>query len=186
MRGADRWQAICAILLAACLWGAIPPARATPASPQPGGLSPIDQLGVDVWDGPDGPGAGWVRDIAEDPKGFIWVATPNGLARFDGRRFRRFTAVDTPGLPHSGIRSLALARDGRLWLGLDFGGIRAMRNGLIEASAEASAFPADNHAVDLLVDRHGALWAATPQGLWRLAGGTARQVRSGDIRSLAL
>lgn len=186
MRGADRWQVICAILLAACLWGAIPQARATPAAPPPGSLSPIDQLGVDVWDGPEGPGAGWVRDLAEDPRGFIWVATPNGLARFDGRRFRRFTAVDTPGLPHSGIRSLAPAPDGRLWLGLDFGGIRVMRNGLIEASAEASAFPADNHAVDLLVDRHGALWAATPQGLWRLAGGTARQMRSGDIRSLAL
>ncbi len=151
-----------------------------------GGLSPIDQLGVDAWDGPDGPGAGWVRDIAEDPKGFIWVATPNGLARFDGRRFRRFTAVETPGLPHNGIRSLALGRDGRLWLGLDHGGIRAMRNGLIEAPAQAMAFPSDIEAVDLVVDRHDVLWVATPQGLWRIAGGMARQVRPGDIRSLAL
>jgi ligand-binding sensor domain-containing protein len=186
MRGAERWHAIRAILLAACLWSiaAVPGAQA--ATVPVGGLSPIDQLGVDVWDGPDGPGAGWVRDIVEDPQGFLWMATPNGLARFDGRRFRRFTAVDTPGLPHSGVRSLALAGDGRLWLGLDHGGIRVMRNGLIETSAEAAAFPADNVAVDLLVDRDDVLWAATPQGLWRLAGGRAEQVRSGDVRSLSL
>jgi len=185
MRGADRWQAIRVFLLAAWLWVAVAEAHAA-TSPPVAGLSRINQLGVDVWNGPDGPGAGWVRDIAEDPQGFVWVATPNGLARFDGRRFRRFTAVDTPGLPHSGISSLAVARDGRLWLGLNHGGIRLMRDGQVVASPEAAAFPADNSAVDLLVDRHDVLWAATPQGLWRLAGGTAKQVRSGDIRSLAL
>ncbi|MBP6815547.1 MAG: PAS domain-containing protein [Thermomonas sp.] len=184
MRGADRWQAIRAILLAALLPAAVPAAHS--AAPPVGGLSRVDQLGVDVWNGPEGPGAGWVRDIAEDPRGFVWLATPNGLARFDGRRFRRFTAVDTPGLPHSGISSLALARDGRLWLGLNHGGIRSMRDGQVVPSAEAAAFPEDISAVDLLVDRHGVLWAATPQGLWRLADGTAKQVRSGDIRALAL
>lgn len=185
MRGADRWQAIRAILLVAWLWVAVAEAHAA-TSPPVAGLSRINQLGVDVWNGPDGPGAGWVRDIAEDPRGFVWVATPNGLARFDGRRFRRFTAVDTPGLPHSGISSLALARDGRLWVGLNHGGIRLMRDGQVVASPEAAAFPADNSAVDLLVDRHDVLWAATPQGLWRLERGSAKQVRSGDIRSLAL
>ena len=186
MRGAHRWHALRALLLAACLCGTLFEARATTPSPAMGGLLPIEQLGVDVWDGPDGPGAGWVRDIAEDPQGFLWLATPNGLARFDGRRFRRFTAVDTPGLPHSGIRSLALARDGRLWVALDHGGIRVMRDGVIERPREATAFPADTHAVDMLVDRHDVLWAATPQGLWRIAEGTAKQVRLGDIRSLAL
>ncbi|WP_271679806.1 two-component regulator propeller domain-containing protein [Thermomonas mangrovi] len=186
MRGAHHRHALRALLLAACLCGTLPGARAATPSPAKAGLSPIEQLGVDVWDGPDGPGAGWVRDIAEDPRGFIWLATPNGLARFDGRRFRRFTAVDTPGLPHNGISALAMTRDGRLWLGLDHGGIRVMRGGIIERPPAAAAFPVDNHAVDMLVDRHDVLWAATPQGLWRLAGGTAQQVRSGDIRALAL
>ena len=35
----------------------------------------------------DGLSGNSIRDLLEDRKGFIWIATDNGLDRFDGRNF---------------------------------------------------------------------------------------------------
>lgn len=66
-----------------------------------------------------------VTAIAEDASGFIWIGTPSGLIRYDGYRFRRYKR--DPNKPDSlggvFIRALALAADGRLWIGTDADGV---------------------------------------------------------------
>lgn len=37
-----------------------------------------------------------VKGIAQDKNGFVWLATENGLTRFDGRQFRNFNASNLP------------------------------------------------------------------------------------------
>ncbi|MEO1626518.1 MAG: histidine kinase [Bacteroidota bacterium] len=51
-------------------------------------------------------------DIIEDKGGFIWLAASNGLYRFDGKEFKKYTHPDQKGLS---IFDLNLDKDGRIW-----------------------------------------------------------------------
>jgi ligand-binding sensor domain-containing protein/anti-sigma regulatory factor (Ser/Thr protein kinase) len=50
----------------------------------------------------------------EDNKGFLWVATDAGIARFDGKRFQVFTTRD--GLPDNEVLSVIKEANGRIWV----------------------------------------------------------------------
>jgi hypothetical protein len=60
---------------------------------------PRDYL-VDVWDTERGLPSSLVASLAQTPQGYLWVATQNGLLRFDGLRFVAFDPDNTPELPH--------------------------------------------------------------------------------------
>ena len=66
-----------------------------------------------------------VTAICEDASGLIWIGTPSGLIRYDGYRFRRYTRDSSSANSLGGvfIRALALAKDGRLWIGTDADGL---------------------------------------------------------------
>lgn len=59
-----------------------------------------------------------VRSIVQDPDGFIWFATNNGLNRYDGQTFKIYTgSAGIPGsLSHNEILDLHVDRQGRLWV----------------------------------------------------------------------
>jgi signal transduction histidine kinase/CheY-like chemotaxis protein len=61
----------------------------------------------------EGLGDLYVRCLAQDRPGFIWIGTRNGLFRFDGRQFRPYGPAN--GLPSSSIFDLKLTSDGALW-----------------------------------------------------------------------
>ncbi len=69
----------------------------------------------------DGLSHGTINALLQDAAGFLWVATNTGLNRFDGSRFDAFVHVaqDERSLGDNFIRSLALAGDGRLWVGME-------------------------------------------------------------------
>lgn len=52
-------------------------------------------------------------DIIQDRKGFIWVATDNGVAKFDGVTFTRFTKND--GLTDNTVFKIHEDKKGRIW-----------------------------------------------------------------------
>ena len=49
----------------------------------------------------DGLASNAVNDIAADPRGFLWFATPEGLSRFDGYGFLNETT--STGLPAAAV-----------------------------------------------------------------------------------
>ena len=53
--------------------------------------------------------------MAFEKDGTAWVASTDGLFRYDGYRWTRFTAHD--GLPSSYIRCVYITRSGHLWVG---------------------------------------------------------------------
>jgi len=59
-----------------------------------------------------------VREIAQDQYGFLWVATWDGLACFDGLEFRKFYHVpgDSTTLPYFEIHDLAIDKDNTVWV----------------------------------------------------------------------
>jgi len=60
-----------------------------------------------------------MNDILGDKTGFMWFATDQGLARFDGYEFRTFGLED--GLPSKTITALLQDHDGSYWLGTNKG-----------------------------------------------------------------
>src|SRR5262245_51981815 len=56
---------------------------------------------------------GPVNAIQKTPDGFLWIGTQNGLVRFDGQHFQRFSVGNQLG--QAAILSLLAAPDGDLW-----------------------------------------------------------------------
>src|SRR5688572_20989215 len=68
--------------------------------PAPGALSQsTPEYIIDVWQTEDGLPQNSVNAIAQTPDGYLWLATFNGLARFDGVAFKVFDPQNTPELP---------------------------------------------------------------------------------------
>src|SRR4051812_40598262 len=73
----------------------------------------------------DGLSSGSVYNIIKDSFGFIWLATEDGLNRFDGTNFyvyRHNPAIPT-GLRVNHITALLEDNKGRLWIGTNGGGL---------------------------------------------------------------
>ncbi len=68
---------------------------------------------------------GFNTALAQDKVGFLWIATPNGLARWDGYRIRIYKPQmnDPHSLPDINIQSLHVDTHGRLWIGTSAGGL---------------------------------------------------------------
>jgi len=57
-----------------------------------------------------------VQAIAQTPDGYLWLATRDGLARFDGIRFKVFQKSNTPELPTNRLGWVTTDEVGRLWI----------------------------------------------------------------------
>jgi len=78
----------------------------------------------------DGLASSTVYDLIQDRDGFIWIATMNGISRFDGTHFITYRTGD--GLNSNSIISLAEGIQGELYIGNYEQGVNVMRNGRIE------------------------------------------------------
>ncbi|QQS51376.1 MAG: hypothetical protein IPM71_01245 [Bacteroidota bacterium] len=66
-----------------------------------------------------------IRSISQDATGFLWIATEDGLNRFDGYEFvNYYNDIDNPNsLPDNFIYSLVASSDGGLWIGTNTRGV---------------------------------------------------------------
>ncbi|WP_430544282.1 ATP-binding protein [Xanthomonas nasturtii] len=68
----------------------------------------------------DGLPSNTVNDFAEDRQGYLWIASNDGLARFDGRNYRIWRMEE--GLASNNVWSVCIDDDDQVWIGLDNGG----------------------------------------------------------------
>jgi ligand-binding sensor domain-containing protein/signal transduction histidine kinase len=121
--------------------------------------------------------------LAQDAEGFMWVGTENGLARWDGYRFRTYRSEPaSPGtLPDNNIQTLYTDSRGWLWIGTQSAGLvrydrdqdRFVRyptgpNGLSNVSIR-----------NIADDDAGGVWVGTEGGLDHVSpqAGTIRHLR---------
>ncbi len=156
------------------------------AADQPMQTASLEEMGIEQWAIDDGLGSNWVRDIAEDQRGFLWVATNAGLVRFDGRRFRSVAFAAGAGRRDMAISSLARGRDGTLWAGLDYGGVMRIVGDALVPLPPAQRIPDAAEVTDLAVGDAGTVWAATQRGLWGIDDAGARRVSLGGREDLVI
>lgn len=123
---------------------------------------------IDVWQTANGLPGNTVTAILQTPDGYLWVATLNGLARFDGIRFKVFG--ETSGLPNIRVLCLSADADGTLWLGTDGGGLVRFRDGVFQSFTQREGLASDI-VLSLAGDSSARLWIGTTAGLSCLANG---------------
>ena len=133
----------------------------------------FDRLLVRRWTVDDGLPTNTLLDIGRDANGFIWLASYNGLIRFDGLHFEVLKAGAHPDLETGAFVSLSEGPSG-LWLGTQGNGFWRLRHGrhLEPLDVGASGFKAQR----LFEDVDGALWLGFDSGLFRSVGSTAEPV----------
>ncbi len=62
----------------------------------------------------DGLASNDTYNCVEDNKGFLWIATENGVSRFDGKNFKNYTT--TQGLPDNDVLAVEMDSDGKIWV----------------------------------------------------------------------
>jgi sensor histidine kinase YesM/ligand-binding sensor domain-containing protein len=62
----------------------------------------------------DGLASNDTYNCIEDKKGFLWIATENGVSRFDGKKFTNYTTSN--GLPDNDVLSVQMDNDGVIWV----------------------------------------------------------------------
>jgi len=136
----------------------------------------------------DGLPAGAVHQVTQSRTGFIWLATQEGLSRYDGHDFVTYRSVpdDPTSLPHNDVRAILEDRQGRLWVGTDGGGLgrldptRRRFDRFHHVPADPSSLSADRVRC-LFEDRDGLLWVGTDGGglnRFEAESGTFRRFRT--------
>jgi len=131
--------------------------------PASAGLDPtlLTDLHHDVWTSKEGAPID-ASALAQTPDGWIWLATPNGLYRFDGVRFERFQPRQGEGLLEVRIASLFAAPDGALWVGYGGGGASVLRQGRL--THHAAGMPQEAQG-GVATGPDGRAWRATENGM---------------------
>jgi signal transduction histidine kinase/ligand-binding sensor domain-containing protein len=114
------------------------------------------QYGFEVWTVDNGMPENEIRGIAQTPDGYLWIATFNGLARFDGVHLTVFNR-ETPGLLSNQFGTMLQGKAGDLWLDSVDHGIVRYRNGVFRAYGLPGRGPGDING--LTGDEHGDMWA---------------------------
>ena len=137
----------------------------------------LTQYELSSWSNKSGLSQIAVMSIAQTRDGFIWLATEEGLVRFDGIGFLTFDERNTPKLPDRFIRSLATGPDGSLWIGTR-SGIARLYQATFSSVQRETDFSEDVY--DLCVGRDGSVWFSSANGLHLYRNGKSRVFTTAD------
>ncbi|MEM1094164.1 MAG: ATP-binding protein [Bacteroidota bacterium] len=138
------------------------------------------------WDEADGLPLGGVRRVAQTPDGYLWLATGNGLVRFDGHTLTTFSTANTPALQSNDIRTLRVDDRGRLWAFTARLELVRYHKGSIESAygppgTRTSVLSKESGALRLVVAADTA-WLATDDGVVQYVDGEWRPFAADQLQ----
>jgi ligand-binding sensor domain-containing protein/signal transduction histidine kinase len=149
----------------------------------------LSQYGRQAWQTDSGLPQNSVRAILQTRDGYLWFATREGLARFDGIDFAIYNRRNTPQFQSNDIRGLVEDGSGNLWISTANGVVR--RNGSSFTLFTMSQGLPDNSVWSAFADSNGTIWAITAGGIARYALGrfipftTHQGLSSNTVNALA-
>ena len=132
------------------------------------------QLSVEYWNIDKGLPQNTVKSLVQTSDGYIWFGTSGGLVRFDGISFTVFNTVNTPLLTSDRVLTLMEDRDGRLWIGLEEGGLITYFRGIFTIPEHLQELEKKT-VLKIYSDSAGALWVfSIPDLVTRIFGNTVQ------------
>ncbi|TYL48146.1 ligand-binding sensor domain-containing diguanylate cyclase [Marinomonas sp. IMCC 4694] len=128
------------------LWACFPLAHAN---------TPMADYFTDAWSTQDGLPHNSINAIAQTTDGYLWFATWEGVARYNGREFLFFERSSDTGMIDSGTRALVTDNDNGLWIAGARGGVTYRLNDEWQPQPVAQSMV--NH---VLKDKANNLWLA--------------------------
>lgn len=131
---------------------------------------------------------GFINSIIQDDDGFLWIATQEGLNRYDGMEIiNYFASID--GLNSNEIKSLSLDKKGQIVVGTSRG-INFYNKNKDEFRSNKN-FKEENFSDRLSIqkivkDKEGNLFLATRKGLTILNGKKSRNIKFDNILNISL
>jgi ligand-binding sensor domain-containing protein len=137
---------------------------------------PIRQMNHRTWTVANGAPAD-IWDMKDDANGFIWLATGDGLFRFDGLEFDPYRPLSGQ-FASKNMTALQIISSDELWVGTADGTISHVDHGRVTNYAISSA---TNHGLiyRFAVTPDGVLWVVTAQKLLRFSGTAFEPVDAG-------
>jgi ligand-binding sensor domain-containing protein/signal transduction histidine kinase len=128
-----------------------------------------------AWQSDDGLPNNRVTSLAQTSDGYLWIATPTRLARFDGDRFETISRETFAPGANERTSKLLRSRDGGLWLAMDHGPVIYARDGATHFFT--NGLPDEN--VQTLTEETGG-------GLWiTYRGGAICRLKDGKVTRFA-
>jgi signal transduction histidine kinase/ligand-binding sensor domain-containing protein len=62
-----------------------------------------------------------INVVLQDSRGFLWTATNNGIARYDGRNFKHYSTLGKKGITDKIVTCVAEDSKGNIWFGTESG-----------------------------------------------------------------
>ncbi len=125
------------------------------------------------WSDEQGLASNLTKKIIQDNKGFIWIATDAGLARFDGKNFINISK----GFPSLYVKDVLQTTDGKIIIATDMGLgylLGEGKNYTYKSIIKGSTSPADStllYPKDLFLDKSNVLWIGDNNGICKLENG---------------
>ena len=116
---------------------------------------PLADYFTQTWNTRDGLPHNGVNALTQTSDGYLWIATWEGFARFNGREFKLFTRGSKAGLPDSAVKSLTATPNGELLVAGARGGVSFRKNR--EWHPQDNAATMVNHAI---FDEKHNIWLA--------------------------
>ncbi|MDB5733995.1 MAG: histidine kinase [Alphaproteobacteria bacterium] len=126
----------------------------------------ISQFQHQAWTTADGmPADIWA--ITQTRDGYLWLASVNGLYRFDGVRIER---IAMGLLPSPSIHAIAATPDGGMWIGYErpVGVISFFKNGHVRNYPIKA--PSSTSVHNIVLGPDGTVWISTPDNILRFDG----------------
>ncbi|MGE3509423.1 MAG: two-component regulator propeller domain-containing protein, partial [Vicinamibacterales bacterium] len=147
----------------------------------------LAEYSVRFWSEDHGLPSSFIRAIAQDSEGYIWIGSGTEVVRFDGVSFETSIAMGLDRrLPNGFVTALHAGADGTMWVGFSAGEIVAIRGKAVTIYNAADGLSGRSSS-SLAEDGHGGVFAAGWGGLFWFDGerwrrqGNAQGVPEGVI-----
>ena len=124
-----------------------------------------------------------IHAIHQARDGYLWLATSDGLVRFDGVRFTVFNKSNSTGIGSNRLTCLYEDRQGDLWIGTENGGVTRRRGGVFTTYTTDHGLP-HNAILGVTGAEAGNLWVLSGNLLtqWQEATGRFMPVDPNQLK----
>src|SRR6188474_261987 len=113
-----------------------------------------------------------IQGMTQDTQGFLWLATANGLYKYDGHQYTSYhnEPLNPNSLANDNIQSVTADKTGYIWIGMGQSGLDRLNpvTGVFTHFRHNDNDPgslASDNVLNILQDREGILWVGTLAGL---------------------